>query len=34
LKPEKLNHADVKLVAQKAMAGFATVLTETIQGLK
>lgn len=34
LKPEKLNHADVKIVAQKAMAGFATVLTETIQGLK
>lgn len=34
LKPEKLNHADVKIVAQKAMAGFAAVLTEAIQGLK
>ena len=34
LKPEKLNHADVKYVAQKAMAGFATVLTETIGGLE
>ncbi len=34
LKPEKLNHADVKIVAQKAMASFATVLTETIAGLE
>lgn len=34
LKPEKLNHADVKVVAQKAMASFATVLTETIGGLE
>ncbi len=34
LKPEKLNHADVKHVAQKAMAGFATVLTETIGSLE
>lgn len=30
IKQEKLNHADVKLVAEKAMVGFATVLTETI----
>jgi len=30
IKQEKLNHADVKKVAEKAMVGFATVLTETI----
>jgi purine-nucleoside phosphorylase len=34
IKAEKLNHADVKKVAEKAMAGFATVLTETIGELK
>ena len=34
LKPEKLNHADVKLVAHKAMAQFAMVLTETIATLE
>ncbi|MCM2350106.1 MAG: purine-nucleoside phosphorylase [Bacteriovoracaceae bacterium] len=33
IKQEKLNHADVKLVAEKAMVGFATVLTETISEL-
>lgn len=30
IKEEKLSHADVKKVAEKAMVGFATVLTETI----
>lgn len=34
LKSEKLNHADVKKVAEKAMVGFATILTETIGELK
>ncbi|MGE3610550.1 MAG: purine-nucleoside phosphorylase [Bacteriovoracaceae bacterium] len=34
LKNEKLNHADVKKVAEKAMVGFATILTETIGELK
>ncbi len=34
IKEEKLSHADVKLVAEKAMIGFATVLTETIHELK
>jgi purine-nucleoside phosphorylase len=34
LKPEKLNHADVKHVAQSAMQGFAAILTETISGLE
>jgi purine-nucleoside phosphorylase len=34
IKPEKLNHADVKKVAEKAMVGFATILTETIGELK
>ncbi len=34
LRPEKLNHADVKHVAQKAMVAFAAVLTETIGGLE
>ncbi len=34
IKEEKLSHADVKVVAEKAMIGFATVLTETIQELK
>ena len=34
IKPEKLSHADVKLVAEKAMVGFATILTETIGELK
>lgn len=34
IKEEKLSHADVKLVAEKAMVGFATVLTETIGELK
>lgn len=34
IKPEKLSHADVKKVAEKAMVGFATVLTETIGELK
>jgi purine-nucleoside phosphorylase len=30
IKKEKLSHSDVKLVAEKAMVGFATILTETI----
>lgn len=34
IKAEKLSHADVKLVAEKAMVGFATILTETIGELK
>jgi purine-nucleoside phosphorylase len=34
IKQEKLSHADVKRVAEKAMVGFATVLTETIGELK
>ena len=34
IKQEKLSHADVKLVAEKAMVGFATILTETIGELK
>ncbi len=34
IKEEKLSHADVKVVAEKAMIGFATVLTETINELK
>lgn len=34
LRPERLNHADVKAVAQKAMSSFATVLTETIASLE
>ena len=34
IKAEKLNHADVKKVAEKAMVGFATILTETISELK
>jgi purine-nucleoside phosphorylase len=34
IKKEKLSHADVKLVAEKAMVGFATILTETIGELK
>lgn len=34
IKEEKLSHADVKLVAEKAMIGFATILTETITELK
>lgn len=34
IKEEKLSHADVKHVAEKAMVGFATVLTETIGELK
>lgn len=34
IKPEKLSHADVKHVAEKAMVGFATILTETIGELK
>ncbi len=34
IKSEKLSHADVKLVAEKAMVGFATILTETIGELK
>jgi len=33
IKKEKLDHADVKKVAEKAMIGFATVLTETISEL-
>lgn len=33
IKKEKLDHADVKHVAEKAMVGFATVLTETINEL-
>jgi purine-nucleoside phosphorylase len=31
---DKLSHADVKKVAEKAMVGFATILTETIGELK
>lgn len=34
IKLEKLSHADVKKVAEKAMVGFATILTETIGELK
>jgi len=34
IKTEKLDHADVKKVAEKAMVGFATILTETIGELK
>jgi purine-nucleoside phosphorylase len=34
IKQEKLSHSDVKLVAEKAMVGFATILTETIGELK
>lgn len=34
IKEEKLSHADVKRVAEKAMVGFATVLTETIGELR
>ncbi len=34
IKQEKLSHADVKIVAEKAMVGFATILTETIGELK
>ena len=34
IKKDKLSHADVKLVAEKAMVGFATILTETIGELK
>lgn len=34
IKQEKLSHADVKNVAEKAMVGFAKVLTETIAELK
>jgi purine-nucleoside phosphorylase len=34
IKIEKLSHADVKKVAEKAMVGFATILTETIGELK
>ncbi len=34
IKKEKLSHADVKIVAEKAMIGFATILTETIGELK
>lgn len=34
IKQEKLSHADVKNVAEKAMVGFATILTETIGELK
>lgn len=34
IKEEKLDHADVKKVAEKAMIGFAKVLTETIGELK
>jgi purine-nucleoside phosphorylase len=34
IKQEKLSHADVKRVAEKAMVGFATILTETIGELK
>ena len=30
IKPEKLNHDDVKDVAEKTMSRFCTVLTETI----
>lgn len=34
IKDEKLSHADVKKVAEKAMLGFATLLKETIKELK
>ena len=34
IKAEKLNHADVKKVAEKAMVGFANIITETISELK
>jgi purine-nucleoside phosphorylase len=34
IKEEKLSHADVKRVAEKAMVGFATLLTQTILELK
>jgi purine-nucleoside phosphorylase len=34
IKEEKLSHDDVKKVAEKAMVGFATILTETIGELK
>ncbi len=34
IRPEKLSHADVKKVAEKAMVGFATILTETIGELR
>ena len=34
IKLEKLSHADVKKVAEKAMVGFATILTETIGELR
>jgi purine-nucleoside phosphorylase len=34
IKQEKLSHSDVKRVAEKAMVGFARVLTETIGELK
>jgi purine-nucleoside phosphorylase len=34
IRQEKLSHADVKKVAEKAMVGFATILTETIGELK
>lgn len=34
IKQEKLSHADVKLVAEKAMVGFANILTETITELR
>jgi purine-nucleoside phosphorylase len=34
IKQEKLSHADVKKVAEKAMVGFATILTQTIEELK
>ncbi len=34
IKEEKLNHGDVKKVAEKAMIGFATILSETISELK
>lgn len=34
IKEEKLNHNDVKKVAEKAMLGFTTILTQTIGELK
>lgn len=34
IKSEKLNHEDVKLIAQNAMKGFSTILTETITQLE
>jgi purine-nucleoside phosphorylase len=34
IKEEKLNHNDVKKVAEKAMLGFSTILTQTIGELK